>query len=111
MALLPWLHCFLSAEVETKRKVDTSEKYLKWKFSKEKGKRGLYFEYKAVPKENSLVMIILFFMFILILVTDFRKSQTPCWGQYLVMLLVLRCPKSKVSPILMMLNTAVILRS
>ena len=32
----------------SKREVDTSEEYLKWKFSKLKGKKGLYFEYKAV---------------------------------------------------------------
>jgi hypothetical protein len=36
---------------------DTSEEYLKWKFSKEGGKMGLYLEYKPVSTENSLVMI------------------------------------------------------
>ena len=42
----------------SKRKVDidTPEEYLKWKFSKVKGKRGLYFEYKAVSTENTLVI-------------------------------------------------------
>ena len=42
----------------SKRKVDTDmpEEYLKWKFSKVKGKKGLYFEYKAVSTENTLVI-------------------------------------------------------
>ena len=46
--------CFV--EDISKRKLDTSEQYLKWKFSKQKGKKGLYFEYKSIPTENSLVM-------------------------------------------------------
>ena len=45
------------ASEPSKRKVDTSEEYLKWKFSKAEGKRGLYFEYKAVSTENTLVII------------------------------------------------------
>ena len=44
----------------SKRKVDTSEEYLKWKFGKEAGKKGLYFEYKPVSTENSLVIILLY---------------------------------------------------
>ena len=44
----------------SKRKADTSEEYLKWKFSKDKGKKGLYFEYKAVPTEKPLVNVIVF---------------------------------------------------
>ena len=44
------------AEEASKRKADTSEEYLKWKFSKVEGKKGLYFEYKAVPTENTLVI-------------------------------------------------------
>ena len=44
----------------SKRKVDTSEEYLKWKFSKEVGKKGLYFEYKPVSTENSLVIILVY---------------------------------------------------
>ena len=37
----------------SKRKVDTDtpEEYLKWKFSKVKGKNGLYVEYKAVSTD------------------------------------------------------------
>jgi hypothetical protein len=44
-------------EEASKRQGDTSEEYLKWKFSKEGGKKGLYWEYKPVSTENSLVMI------------------------------------------------------
>ena len=44
------------ASKPSKRKVDTQEEYLKWKFSKIKGTKGLYFEYKAVSTENKLVI-------------------------------------------------------
>ena len=46
-----------SEVVPTKSKVrtDTSDEYLKWKFSKEKGKKGLYFEYKPIPSKRTLV--------------------------------------------------------
>ena len=46
----------------TKRLTDTSEEYLKWRFSKEKepkngDKRGLYFEYRELPLDQPLVRI------------------------------------------------------
>ena len=44
------------ASEPSKRKVDTPEEHLKWKFSKVKGKNGLYFEYKAVSTKNTLVI-------------------------------------------------------
>jgi hypothetical protein len=44
-------------EETSKWQGDTSEEYLKWKFSKEGGKKGLYLEYRPVSTENSLVMI------------------------------------------------------
>ena len=44
------------ASKPSKRKVDTSDEYLKWKFSKVEGKKGVYSEYKAVPTVNTLVI-------------------------------------------------------
>ena len=44
------------ASKPSKRKVDTSEEYLKWKFSKLEGKKGVYFEYKPVSTEVTLVI-------------------------------------------------------
>ena len=40
----------------SKRKVDTSDEYLKWTFSKLERTKGLYSEYKAVSTENTLVI-------------------------------------------------------
>ena len=44
----------------SKKITDTTEKYLKWSFRKEKepkngDERGLYFEYKEIPREYPLV--------------------------------------------------------
>ena len=61
--IIPECYCCVCIAEETpkpsRRKVDASEEYLKWKFSKVKGKKGLYFEYKPLPKENLLVMLTL----------------------------------------------------
>jgi hypothetical protein len=43
-------------EEASKRQGDTSEEYLKWKFSKEGGKKGLYLEYKPVSTEKLVMM-------------------------------------------------------
>ena len=43
---------------DSKRKVGTPDEYLKWKFGKVKGKKGLYSEYKAVSTKNTLVIIV-----------------------------------------------------
>ena len=43
---------------KSKTRTDTSDEYLKWTFSKEKGKKGLYFEYKPIPSESTLVSLL-----------------------------------------------------